>query len=414
MLFSRSEAGNINLRMAIAPRGPTLNFRVDKYSLCKDVIKAQKHSKAGGGGIEHLTPPLLVMNNFTTPAGAPSTTTPSGKSAIPKHLESLTTSVFQSLFPPISPQSTPLTSIRRVLLLDRQLTTTTSTTTTGGTPSTSTSYIIKLRHYAITSKPLTTLSRGLRRLRAAEKFALGNSQKRQSVTGTSSATSTRRKAAHGALPDLHALTDIGDYLLDPAASGGASGYTSASETEADTDAEVEVLESSTRRVLNARDRQRQKAALAVEGTDAAGANPKKFPGGRAAPQKRAIKLTELGPRLTLRLVKVEEGVCAGKVLWHEYLERTAEEERELDRVWERRRREKEERKKVQRENVARKKGEEKKKRGEGGKGGDDDDEDGEEGESDGDEEMEDQDWSDDEFDGMEGEGGDDEMEDDEE
>lgn len=402
MLFSRSEAGNINLRIAIAPRGPTLNFRVDKYSLCRDVIKSQKHSKAGGGGIEHLTPPLLVMNNFTSSAPS-TTTTPSGKPAIPKHLESLTTSVFQSLFPPISPQATPLTSIRRVLLLDRQLQTATTTDATGAR---NTAYILHLRHYAITSKPLTTLSRGLKRLRAAEKFAVGNSQKRQSVTGTTDATTQRRRAAHGALPNLHGLADIGDYLLDPTASGTASGYTSASETEADTDAEVEVLETSVaRKVLSSRDRQRRSLATnnnnTADASSSAPADKHNTHHARPAAQKRAIKLTEIGPRMTLRLVKVEEGVCAGKVLWHEYLERTKEEERALDRVWEARRAAKEERKRVQRENVKRKKGEERVRgRGKGEGGGDGEDEDGD---GDGDEEMEDGDWSDDEFDGMVGE-----------
>ena len=58
MLFSRSETGNTNMRLAITPRGPTLHFQVEKYSLCKDVRKALKHPK--GGGKEYLTPPLVL------------------------------------------------------------------------------------------------------------------------------------------------------------------------------------------------------------------------------------------------------------------------------------------------------------------------------------------------------------------
>ncbi len=57
MLFSRSESGNTNLRVALTPRGPTMNFRVEKYSLCKDVQRAQRHPK--GGGKEFITPPLV-------------------------------------------------------------------------------------------------------------------------------------------------------------------------------------------------------------------------------------------------------------------------------------------------------------------------------------------------------------------
>ena len=57
LLFSRSESGNTNLRIATTPRGPTLHFRVEKYSLCKDVRRAQRHPK--GGGKEYITPPLV-------------------------------------------------------------------------------------------------------------------------------------------------------------------------------------------------------------------------------------------------------------------------------------------------------------------------------------------------------------------
>lgn len=71
MLFSRSESGNTNMRLAITPRGPTLHFQVEKYSLCKDVRKALKHPK--GGSKEYLTPPLvrpclLLSSALLTPA----------------------------------------------------------------------------------------------------------------------------------------------------------------------------------------------------------------------------------------------------------------------------------------------------------------------------------------------------------
>jgi ribosome biogenesis protein SSF1/2 len=57
LLFSRSTSGNTNLRLALTPRGPTFHFRVEKYSLAKDVKKAQRHPL--GGGKEYLTPPLV-------------------------------------------------------------------------------------------------------------------------------------------------------------------------------------------------------------------------------------------------------------------------------------------------------------------------------------------------------------------
>lgn len=57
LLFSRSSTGNTNLRIALTPRGPTFHFKVESYSLCKDVKKSMKHPK--GGGKEFLTAPLV-------------------------------------------------------------------------------------------------------------------------------------------------------------------------------------------------------------------------------------------------------------------------------------------------------------------------------------------------------------------
>lgn len=64
LLFSRSDAGNTNLRVATTPQGPTLHFRVEKYSLARDVRRAQKHPL--GGGKEYITPPLVC---FACPRG---------------------------------------------------------------------------------------------------------------------------------------------------------------------------------------------------------------------------------------------------------------------------------------------------------------------------------------------------------
>lgn len=370
LLFSRSHTtGNVNLRLALMPRGPTLHFHVDKYSLSKDIERAMKHPK--GGGNEYLSPPLLVMNNFTSPP-PPDGTAP----AVPKHLESLTTIIFQSLFPAISPQSTPLSSIRRVLLLNRELPKSSSDPTLADAAG---SYVINLRHYAITTKR-TGLSRGIRRLNAAEK-ALTDKRNKRSI------------------PNLGKLQDVADYLLDPSATAGG-GFTSGSESEVETDAEVEVLETATRKVLS----QKQLGQLRRT-TAAKAAAPHER---RSAVEKRAVKLVELGPRMKLRMTKVEEGVCAGKVMWHEFLSKSPEEVQEMERVWEQRRKEKEERKKVQRENVERKRMERRKGAGEA-KENENENEDGAgAGGEDGEDGMEEDDWD---SDGLEAVNDDDDGED---
>ena len=42
-------------------------------------------------------------------------------------------------------------------------------------------------------------------------------------------------------------------------------------------------------------------------------------------QQSAMKLTELGPRLTLEIFKVEQGVNEGDVLYHKFVHKTPEE-----------------------------------------------------------------------------------------
>jgi len=310
LLFSRSNTGNTNLRLALTPRGPTLHFRVDRYSLAKDVQRAQKYPKSSRQ--EYLTPPLLVMNNFISPPS------PNGsEAAFPKHLETLTTTIFQSLFPPISPQSTPLSSIRRVLLLNRELTKS-SSDSSSAKPGL---YTINLRHYAITTKRIG-LSRGIRKLNAADRLS-------------------RERKSKGGFLNLGRLDDVADYLLDPSAAGG--GFTSGSESEIETDAEVEVMETNARKVLSKK-----------QVSDMRSKNVKVGQPGATAVEKRGVKLVEIGPRMRLRMTKVEEGVCGGKVMWHEYLSKSKEEVKEMEKVWDTRRRDKEARRRIQRENVERK------------------------------------------------------------
>ena len=330
LLFSRSESGNTNLRLARTPHGPTLHFRVEKYSLCKDIAHSLKHPRTDPTAFH--TPPLLVMNNFLTSDSARETL---GDAAPPKHLEKLVTDMFQGLFPPIQPHTTPLHTIKRVLLLHRE----------PPNPQTG-SVTISLRHYAITTK-VTGLPKALRRLHAAEKLIgrPGKDQKKKSK-----------------LPDLGKLEDVADYMLDPS----AGGYTSASDTEAETDAEVEIAAPVKQRVLSRRAKERLAAGdESVRRTTASGPRV----------EKRAVKLVELGPRMKLRLTKVEEDVCTGKTMWHEFITKTKGEEAAMEKKWALRNAQKAERRRVQKENVERKKAAKAASGGgEGGEGEEEDDE----------------------------------------
>ena len=315
----------------------------------------------------------LVLNNFNTPQpdvqpeshGQP----PSNAHAMPKHLENLTTSVFQSLFPPISPQRTPLSSIRRVLLVNRNPPQSKSTLSLEQQP-----FVLHLRHFAITSRPVLPkpLSRNLRRLDRAKVHAKRKPYSSQSrdYDEDTLAVEARRKASKGALPDLGKMDDVADFLLEPGANGG---YVSASESEGEgTEAEVDVLaEPEARTTWSRKEREEyrkrretldsQRAAAQredeVNGKDSVdnGANDARN-GRKSHPtsqrtQKRAIRLMELGPRMRLRLYKVEEGLCSGKVMWHESVTKSKAEEKQMDETWQGRNDEKERRRREQRANL---------------------------------------------------------------
>ncbi|KAH7926296.1 Brix-domain-containing protein [Leucogyrophana mollusca] len=168
-----------SLRIVRLPAGPTLSFRVERYSLMKDVMKSSRSARSMG--MEYLTAPLLVLASFPPPS--PTT---------PPHLPLLMKS-FQSLFPPLSPKAMSLSGARRIVLIaynaDRGS--------------------VDFRHYVITVKPYGVSKRVRRVLEGASK--------------KSSSTSTT-----GFL-DLGNEKDVADFLLRRSKTGhdGDGGYESA-------------------------------------------------------------------------------------------------------------------------------------------------------------------------------------------
>lgn len=67
--------------------------------------------------------------------------------------------------------------------------------------------------------------------------------------------------------------------------------------------------------------------------------------------KSAIKMHEIGPRLIMKLHKIEEGICDGEILFHDLFNKTDEEILKLKKEKEDRQQLKEERRKRQEENV---------------------------------------------------------------
>lgn len=281
LVFSQSESGTTQLRLGRMSRGPTITFKVENYSLCKDVRRILKHPKSTTkDSKDFLHPPLLVLNGFTNPQKAP------------PH-EKLLITTFQNMFPPIQPHSTKVSSVKRVLMINKD-------------PETG---LIDLRHYAIDTKPV---------------------EGSKTVKKLISAKSKLNKR----LPNLGRVSDVSDLILDPYANG--AGFTSDSEVE--DDSIVDVKEESTSSI------NRQKKS-----EDESTAEP------ASNSRKRAIKLTEIGPRLRLNMTKIEEGVCSGKILYHHNIKKSKSEIAQLEAKHAERQKIKEQRKQEQAENIASKK-----------------------------------------------------------
>ncbi|PWN49660.1 Brix-domain-containing protein [Violaceomyces palustris] len=261
MIFGQTEAGT-NLRIARCPRGPTVTFRVNKYALTRDILAAARRPRAPGN--EFTTPPLLVLNNF------------GGEE---KHIK-LLVATFQNLFPPIQVQTMRLSQARRIVLLNYNSATKT----------------IDWRHYLISVRPVG-VSRAVRRV--IEGTTRASAASSGSVTGKGTSipgAPARRKGK--SLVNLGDAGDIAEYVL-----GRSAGLDGATDTEA-SEAESE-----------AEDMADPKNAVEL---------PQDYVGrGNDANAQRAVRLREIGPRMELRLVKVEEGMNGGEVLYHDYVRKTA-------------------------------------------------------------------------------------------
>lgn len=273
-VFNQSEeTGNISLRVGKMPRGPTLQFRINNYSLIRDVCKVLKRPKSvGRDAPEFLNPPLLVMNGFLNKTNE-----------IDNH-EKLLITMFQNFFPPINPQLTKVSSIKRVLMINKS----------------SETDEINLRHYAIDTK-LVEGNRGVKKLINVHQ----NSKK--------------------SLPNLSSTSDISEVLLDPYSVGGLT-----SDSEIEEDAIVEVKSDSTTSV-------KKPSSLDEE---------------KMSTKKKAIKLTEIGPRINMTLMKIEEGIVgSSKTIYHRNVSKSKEELEGLEERHHLRETLKKERRAKQQENV---------------------------------------------------------------
>ena len=262
------------MSVARVPRGPTLTFRVLRYSYATEVQQIIAGHQIAPGP-EFRFPPLVVMNNFDTKQ---------------RQLQLLVT-MLQNMFPPINVETVKLNECRRVILYDYNKETDE----------------IEMRHYVITAVP-TDISKPIKRL------------------------------IQSRIPDLSKVNDISDYIL---------GTANASDSEMSDveDAKVEITQvflflfspfffflsfflsyllslvlliitiifffifsllcfstSSPSHVFH----------IPVQSYAGAGNRV------RGQSTRSVVRLREVGPRLTLALIKVADGLFDGNILYHKY------------------------------------------------------------------------------------------------
>ena len=320
-IFTQSErTGNVSLKIARTPSGPTITFQVVSYSLAKDIKRFLRRPKSLNAEMV-MHPPLLVLNGFKK--GFKSGTEGSDE----ENVEKLVVSMFQNIFPALNPARTKLSSIRRVFMIDKD----------------PLSGDLELRHYFIDIKDVD-ISKGLKRLFRTKQHL------------------------NKKLPNLKRKEDISSLILDR----DVDAYTSESEVESEVeqDSIVRVVEpgsgssgntSRVRAKKTEEDSQRDKMLDAAAGLDTAslteeqeGQSNVRSGVSNENTRKKAIRLSEVGPRLTLKLVKIEEGICTGRVIHHEFIKKTDKEIEELERQHQAKEALKAQRRKEQEANVAKK------------------------------------------------------------
>ncbi|XP_036315306.1 suppressor of SWI4 1 homolog isoform X4 [Pipistrellus kuhlii] len=279
LILSKTET-NIYFKLMRLPGGPTLTFRVNKYTLTRDVVSSLRRHRMHEQQFTH--PPLLVLNSFG-PLGM--------------HVKLMAT-MFQNLFPSINVHKVNLNTIKRCLLINYN-------------PD---SQELDFRHYSIKVVPVGA-SRGMKKL-LQEKF-----------------------------PNMSRLQDISELLATGAG---------LSESEAEPDGEHNITELPQAIAGRGNMRAQQSAVRLTE------VRPPRLR--HLLPQPPPCRRTDssslslqIGPRMTLQLIKIQEGVGEGDVLFHSFVHKTEEELQAILAAKEEKLRLKAQRQDQQAQNVQRKK-----------------------------------------------------------
>jgi len=244
LAFSQNQ-DRLSMRVAKTPQGPTLTFRVQRFSLSKHIQKLQRRPINAKSLLD--SPPIVVTNNF-------------GDQTAPPQVK-LMRITFQNMFPAINVANVKLKDCRRVVLFHLIEEESPDEKSEDGTPVVK--QRVEIRQYAIKATPVG-VDKKVRRLIQSK------------------------------IPNLNKVQDIADYIA-----GNANATTS---VDAASDSEPE------------------------DGSNTVVQLAQNYVGkGNKSQGKSALKLVELGPRLCLELIKVEQGLSSGNVMFHAHIKKTPEE-----------------------------------------------------------------------------------------
>ncbi|KAA3672404.1 ribosome biogenesis protein SSF1/2, partial [Paragonimus westermani] len=273
--------GGVYLHLIRLPHGPSLTFSVAEYSFQSDVLTLVRRIFDSH---QFTTPPLLVMTGF----GISNSTAETPKQPPSPHLR-LIVDMFQNMLPPLNVHKLKLNTVRRVLLISREI------DLSVDQDANNLNDIIYLRHYHIRTEN-RAVSRALRRL------SLGGVplKKRKIETGLGPGGSGKSSG----VPNLAKYTCIEDFLTK------AGMLSDSGLSDALSDLEEADLPQSFREGSSCA-KSRKRKLVPIHGLSHLG-----------VAKKAAVRLTEIGPRLTLKLIKIEEGLNTGCVLYHRWQTRT--------------------------------------------------------------------------------------------
>ncbi|VDO05683.1 unnamed protein product [Rodentolepis nana] len=296
---SGRQGGGVYMHLIRTPSGPSITFRVSEYSLTRDIFTLVRKVFDIR---QYSTPPLLAMTGFGAGPGQ----------IPPPHLR-LLVDMFQNMLPSLNIQKLKVSSVRRVLLLSREV----DTSSEDGEGK----ELIYLRHYNIRLEN-RSISRALRRL------GMGGVAMKKQRTAAGLGPQGIGKAT--GVPSLGKFASMDDYLAK------ASLLTDSAASELEDMAEVPLpgqpmdIEDVGQQIEGAGEEEGLKKSSQLpksKDIKEAKAQAKATHGFShlSGCRKACVRLTEIGPRLTFQLYKIEEGVNSGTVLYHSLQKRTPQE-----------------------------------------------------------------------------------------